>query len=141
MKWIRSYKENSEPDYEEIWGIDPETLEDIFIEFVDLGCDVKTNFKKKFKQWLFGDVDVADEEDGPLSLHLVPVIEVRVFKPEKINSEFTQSDEFKKIVDHISHRLSHFSWKIKDLRSSWEFSHHLQSQGTLVEFSLNKINI
>ena len=141
MKWLKSYKENSETNYEETWGIDPETLEDIFIEFRDLGCDLKTNFKQKFKQWLFGDVDVSVEKDSPLSLHLVPVIEVKVFKPEKTNSDFTQSDEFKQIVDHISHRLEHFGWKIKDVKSSWDFSYPLQSQGTLVEFSLNKINI
>jgi hypothetical protein len=141
MKWLKSYKENNKPDYEVTWGIDPDTLHDIFIEFQDIGCEVKTNFKQKFKQWLFGDVDVTPEKDSPLSLHLVTVIEVKVFKPEKINSDFTTSTEFKNIVDNISHRLKYFGWKIKEVKSSYDFSTQLQSSGTLVEFSLNKINI
>lgn len=141
MKWLKTYKENSELDYEVTWGIDPETLHDIFIEFQDIGCDVKTKFKQKFKQWLFGDVDVTGVKDGPLSFHLVPVIEVKVFKPEKLNSEFTSSKEFSSIVDNISHRLKYFDWQIRDIKSNYDFSNNLQLAGTLVEFSLNKINI
>jgi hypothetical protein len=118
MKYLKKFENNEEIEF----GVTPEDIEYLFTDISDNGWTVNVKFLRKLFDYKHTDKPI-------LKFGLIPYIEVSISKPtpfeQRFNrsqwneiqelTSFTESDEFKEIIEVASLRLGELELYIQKL--------------------------
>lgn len=123
MKYLKTYKlyESDEVDYYN--GLIKEDIEDMFIDISDMGFQVNVILSKRLvmvdKDWKIGNTRTTFGEIPYIEVRISPIRNPILTSTDVLNrnqnmKSLNNSDDFKSLLDNVSHRISYNDWYVSE---------------------------